>query len=452
MPRDIVDGESSSPQVQLVTEIACEGLMYAIIERRLGVGVVWLEGTEGCEGALPGFSGTLIVWMLLAPTSAPAPQQHCSIGHRGERQEHSGAQAKVNAKVLRDEEICTIVVRQNPFCEFLSKHTFHTFPRSINHLSDGQGTGSIDPQWHWRTPHHLEPLGVWIEVGYLNGAYFTDARAPWAQGIGKGLGIAVRLHCRWISLHLKILRQRALLLQGRRVDRLQQAFSPDEQGHAEGIANTQDFRIGVHFKLKTPYGATKTGWLAGAWDRTDVYSQGRAVADEFFRTEGTTMRIHLRWQSRLDQDRWDGLDAGTDRPELLLQLIGKIRQFPTGCGARRLAARQGEWQQRTPKHALTPVVIDVETSALLSQKRLCKRPQIGGFPVTEVLKPGNLEMRRLLTEKRVSVEDRAVGSEFADGQIERQGDGLPQYIGWLVRRDFNYQKILRWRALHTQGD
>ena len=101
-------------------------------------------------------------------------------------------------------------------------------------------------------------------------------------------------------------------------------------------------------------------------------------------------------------------------------MIGKIRQFPTGCGARRIAARQCEWQQRTPEHALTPVVVDVETSALLPQKRLHKRPQVGGFPVTEVLKPGDLEMRRLFTEKRVSVEDRAVGSQFADGQIERQ--------------------------------
>ena len=115
----------------------------------------------------------------------------------------------------------------------------------------------------------------------------------------KGLGIAVGLDCRWISLHLKILRQRALLLQSRRVHRFQQSFSPDSQGHAEGIANAQDFRIGVHFKLKTSYGATKTGWLTGAWDRTDVYSQGRAAADELFRTEGTAVRIHLRWQSRL---------------------------------------------------------------------------------------------------------------------------------------------------------
>ena len=45
-------------------------------------------------------------------------------------------------------------------------------------------------------------------------------------------------------------------------------------------------------------------------------------------------------------------------------------------------------------------------------------------------------MWRLLTEKWVSIEDRAVGSQFADGQIEPQGDGFPQYIGRLVRRDF----------------
>src|SRR5215510_533473 len=216
-------------------------------------------------------------------------------------------------EVLRDEEIFTTIVRQNPFREFLSKHIFSTFPGRINNLGDCQSTGSIDPQWHWRTPHHLEPLRIWIKVGYLNRRYRADARVPWAQGIGKGFGIAVRLDCRWISLHLKILRQRALLLQGRRVHRFQQAFSPDGQGHAEGIANAQDFRIGVHFNLKTPYGTTKTSRLAGAWDRADIYSQGRAAADEFFRPEGTTLRIHLRWQSRLDQGRGDSLHAGTDR-------------------------------------------------------------------------------------------------------------------------------------------
>jgi hypothetical protein len=176
----------------------------------------------------------------------------------------------VHVEVLRDEEIFTAVVRQNPFRKFLSKHTFNTFPGGINNLGECQGTGSIDPQWHWRTPHHLESLGVRIEVSHCNGGYFADARAPWAQGIGKGLGIAVSLDCWWISLHLKILRQRGLLLQGRWVDRFQQAFSPDSQGHAEGVANAQDFRIGVHFNLKTPDGATKTGWLPGAWDRTDV--------------------------------------------------------------------------------------------------------------------------------------------------------------------------------------
>src|SRR4029450_9401478 len=176
-----------------------------------------------------------------------------------------------------------------------------------------------------------------------------------------GLGIAVRLDCRWISLHLKILRQPVLLLEGWRVHRFQQAFAPHGQGHAEGITNAQDFRIGVHFNLKTPYGATKTCWLAGAWDRADIYSQGGAAADEFFRTQGTTLRIHLRWQRRLDQSRGDGLCTGTDRPELLLQLIGKIRQFPTRGGACRIAARQCEWQQRTPEHAFTPVVVDIET-------------------------------------------------------------------------------------------
>src|SRR5262249_53185746 len=151
--------------------------------------LVCFEGTEGCESALSGFSGALIVWMLLAPTSAPAPQQRCAIGRRGERQEQCSAQAKVHVEVLRDEEIFTTVVRQNPFREFLSQHTFNTFPGGINNLGECQGTGSIDPQWYRRTPHHLKSPGVWIEVGYLNGGYLADARAPWAQGIGKGLGI-----------------------------------------------------------------------------------------------------------------------------------------------------------------------------------------------------------------------------------------------------------------------
>jgi hypothetical protein len=86
--------------------------------------------------------------MLLAPTSAPAPQQRCSIGHWGECQEQRGTQAQVNVEVLRDEEICTSVVRQNPFREFLPQHTFNAFPGGINNLGEGQGTGSIDPQWH----------------------------------------------------------------------------------------------------------------------------------------------------------------------------------------------------------------------------------------------------------------------------------------------------------------
>ena len=120
MPCDVVDGEPSPHQVQLVTEIAREDLMHAIIERWITLRLMCFEGAKGCEGARSGFSGALIVWMLLAPTSAPAPQQRCSIGRRGERQEHSGAPAKVHVEVLRDEEIFTTIVRQNPFREFLS--------------------------------------------------------------------------------------------------------------------------------------------------------------------------------------------------------------------------------------------------------------------------------------------------------------------------------------------
>jgi hypothetical protein len=87
MPRDVVDSEPRPHEVQLVTEIARECLMHASIERRIGLRLVCFEGTEGCEGALPGFSGALIVWMVLAPTSAPAPQQRCAIDNRGKHQE-----------------------------------------------------------------------------------------------------------------------------------------------------------------------------------------------------------------------------------------------------------------------------------------------------------------------------------------------------------------------------
>src|SRR5215475_11200349 len=185
--------------------------MYTIIERRITLRLGCFEGAKGCEGALSGSSGALIIWMLPAPTSAPAPQQRYSISHWWERQEQSSAPAKVNMEVLRDEEILTIVVRQNPFRQFLSKHTFTTFPGGIDNLGDGQGTGSIDPQWHWRTAHHLEPLGIRIEVGHLKGREFADACGSRAQGIGKSLGVAVGLDCRWISLQLKVLRQRVLL-------------------------------------------------------------------------------------------------------------------------------------------------------------------------------------------------------------------------------------------------
>src|SRR5262244_2979865 len=102
MPCDIVDGEPSPHQVQLVTQIAREGLMHAIIESWITLCLVCFEGTEGGESALSGFSGALIVWMLLTPTSAPAPQQRCAIGRRGERQEQCSAQAKVHVEVLRD--------------------------------------------------------------------------------------------------------------------------------------------------------------------------------------------------------------------------------------------------------------------------------------------------------------------------------------------------------------
>ena len=52
----------------------------------------------------------------------------------------------------------------------------------------------------------------------------------------------------------------------------------------------------LHLQVKTSYGPTKTGWLAGSWDRTDVDRQGRTAADEFFGTEGTTLGIDLRGQ------------------------------------------------------------------------------------------------------------------------------------------------------------
>src|SRR5205807_4252966 len=90
MPCDVVDGEPSPHQVQLVTEIARECLMHAITERCLTLRLVGFEGTQGGEGALCGLSGALIAWMLLASTSAPAPQQRCAIGEGRQRQEQSG--------------------------------------------------------------------------------------------------------------------------------------------------------------------------------------------------------------------------------------------------------------------------------------------------------------------------------------------------------------------------
>ena len=72
MPGDVVDGEPSPHQVQLVTEIACEYLMHAIIEVWSTLRLMCFEGAKGCEGALSGFSGALIVWVALAPTSTPA--------------------------------------------------------------------------------------------------------------------------------------------------------------------------------------------------------------------------------------------------------------------------------------------------------------------------------------------------------------------------------------------
>src|SRR4029434_242454 len=111
MPCDVVDSAPSSHQVQLVTEIACEYLMHTIIEGWITLRLMCFEGAKGCEGARSGFSGALIVWMLRQRSSARAPQQRCSIGHWGERQEQRGAQAQVKVEVLRDEEIFTSVVR-----------------------------------------------------------------------------------------------------------------------------------------------------------------------------------------------------------------------------------------------------------------------------------------------------------------------------------------------------
>jgi hypothetical protein len=85
MPCDVVDSEPRPHQVQLVTEIARERLMYTIIERRITLRLVCFEGAKGCEGALSGSSGALIIWMLLAPTSVPAPQQRYSVSHWWER-------------------------------------------------------------------------------------------------------------------------------------------------------------------------------------------------------------------------------------------------------------------------------------------------------------------------------------------------------------------------------
>ena len=65
-------------------------------------------------------------------------------------------QPKVNVEVLRDEEILTIVVRQNPFCEFLSQHTFNAFPEAsttsvsarVLAASTRSGTGALRTTWN----------------------------------------------------------------------------------------------------------------------------------------------------------------------------------------------------------------------------------------------------------------------------------------------------------------
>src|SRR5262245_9776727 len=115
MPCYVVYREASTDQMQLVTEIACERLMQAIIERCITLRPMYLEGAQRCTGALFGFSRALIVRMLLAPTLAPAPEQRCRVGRRGEPQEQTSEQARMDLKALRDEKVCTIVVRQYPF-------------------------------------------------------------------------------------------------------------------------------------------------------------------------------------------------------------------------------------------------------------------------------------------------------------------------------------------------
>src|SRR5215471_9610696 len=119
-------------------------------------------------------------------------------------------------------------------------------------------------------------------------------------------------------------------------------------------------------------------------------------------------RVHLGWQVRFHQDRRDNLHASVDGPELLLQLIGKIRPGPSRRGALGTLAGQRERQRRVLEQSLAPVGIHRETGPLLSQEGLDKGFQISRFPVTETLKPGNLELRGLFAEKWISVEYYAV--------------------------------------------
>ena len=86
-------------------------------------------------------------------------------------------------------------------------------------------------------------------------------------------------------------------------------------------------------------------------------------------------------------------------------MIGKILDGPIRGRAVGTAAGKCEWQRRILEYPLASVVIHVKTRALLSQQRLCKRPQLSGFPVSQAVKPGDLEMRRLFAEKRVGIED-----------------------------------------------
>src|SRR5262249_32744660 len=107
--------------------IARERLLHTITERGITLQPVGFERTERGTRPLPGFSGAPCVWMLLALAHAPAPYQHCHIGHRWESEQETCEESYLDVQVLWHEALLTAVIRQNPLGEFLPHDIFRVF-------------------------------------------------------------------------------------------------------------------------------------------------------------------------------------------------------------------------------------------------------------------------------------------------------------------------------------